>query len=142
MSRSPRGALALRRPLPSAGRRPVRTSHTGYTKRLEHIHTLSARWDLEDDFQRALAWQSLGVDDVLEVSVPWSLQPGVGLKDSVLPKGPDRPVPVMVREYETPAGPLRHAVRKTTEELGTGWVVQPDHVPLFEDFNIHALKSI
>jgi uroporphyrinogen-III decarboxylase len=43
---------------------------------------------------------------------------------------------VLVREYETPSGPLRHAVRKTGEDPGEGWVVQPDHVPLFEDFNI------
>jgi hypothetical protein len=42
----------------------------------------------------------------------------------------------MVREYQTPSGILRHAVRRTGEDPGEGWVVQPDHVPLFEDFNI------
>jgi uroporphyrinogen-III decarboxylase len=51
-----------------------------------------------------------------------------------------------VRTYRTPSGPLRHAVRQTGEEQTPGWVVQPDHVPLFEDFNIpraeeHAVSS-
>jgi hypothetical protein len=52
----------------------------------------------------------------------------------------------MVRTYATPAGTVRHAVRRTGEDVGLGWVVQPDHVPLFEDFNIpravkHAVAS-
>ena len=29
-----------------------------YSKRLEHIHTLPQPWELEDDFQRVLAWRS------------------------------------------------------------------------------------
>ena len=57
-------------------------SNYWYTKRLEFIHTLPQEWSLEDDFKRALAWQSLGVDDVLDVSVPWSMSPEVTWKDS------------------------------------------------------------
>ncbi|MFH0796296.1 MAG: hypothetical protein V2A65_04475 [Candidatus Omnitrophota bacterium] len=53
----------------------------------------------------------------------------------------------MVREYRTPFGPLRHAVRKTGEDPGSGWVIQPDYVPLFEDYNIpraveHAVSKV
>jgi hypothetical protein len=53
----------------------------------------------------------------------------------------------MEREYSTPEGTLRHAVKKTGEEQGPGWVVQPDTVPLIEDFNIpraveHAVSSV
>ena len=39
-----------------------------YSLRMEHIHTLPESWDLQDDFRRVLAWQSLGVDDILDVS--------------------------------------------------------------------------
>ena len=107
-----------------------------YTQRLEHIHTLPQPWTLEDDFQRVLAWRTLGMDDVLDVSVPWSVSPEATWQDSVLPRGQVDPrYPVLRREYQTPAGPVRHAVRQTGAEPA-GWVVQPDHVPLFEDYNI------
>jgi hypothetical protein len=109
-----------------------------YSKRLEHIHTLPQPWELDDEFRRAEAWLSLGVDDVLDVSVPWSQDPEVIWTDSVLPSGArdgDVRYPVTVRDYRTPAGPLRHAVRKT-EPDPEGWPVQPDHVPLIEDLNI------
>lgn len=102
-----------------------------YSKRLEHIHTLPQQWELDDDFRRALAWRSLGIDDVLEVSVPWSVAPEVSWQDS-RESDPD----VLVREYSTPSGSLRHAVRRSGEQQGEGWVVQPEHVPLIEDFNV------
>jgi uroporphyrinogen-III decarboxylase len=156
-----------------------------YSKRLEHIHTLPHPWELEDEFKRAEAWLSLGVDDVLEVSVPWSQDPEVKSEDSVIPPGAggggtkkgtgpicrngprptfgrcpasheldlspfsgtggDPRYPVMVRRYDTPSGPLRHAVKQTGGEA-PGWPLQPDHVPLFEDYNVsraveHAVAS-
>jgi hypothetical protein len=108
-----------------------------YTGRLEHLHTLPEPWCLpEDDFQRVLAWRSLGVDDVLEVSPPWGLHPDVRIRDWQEPASPGEPYARLCREYETPAGTLRHVVRRTDEAMLAGWVVQPDHVPLVEDFNI------
>jgi hypothetical protein len=107
-----------------------------YSKRMEHLHTLPFPWELEDDFRRALAWQSLGVDDVLDVSVPWSADASVTWKDSRRPAGAPGACPVLVREYATPMGALRHEVRQTGEEQAEGWVIQPDVVPLIEDFNI------
>ncbi len=117
-----------------------------YSLRLEHIHTLPQRWDLEDEANRVRGWQSLEVDDLLEVSIPWSTHPEVSWEDTELAPGGGESYPVLVREYSTPAGPLRHAVRRTGEQQGEGWVVQPDHVPLFEDFTIpraveHAVSS-
>jgi hypothetical protein len=107
-----------------------------YSQRMEHIHTLPQPWTLQDDFQRVLAWRTLGVDDLLDVSVPWSVRPEATWTDSLLPAGQADPrYPVLLREYRTPAGPVRHAVRQTGAEP-PGWVVQPDHVPLFEDYNI------
>ena len=107
-----------------------------YTNRLEHIHTLPEPWGMEYDFARIKAWMSLGLDDLLEVSVPWGFPPEVTWKDWTEPPTATEPYPVMVREYQTPAGALRHAVRATGEKTEPGWVVQPDHVPLIEDYNI------
>jgi uroporphyrinogen-III decarboxylase len=110
-----------------------------FTKRLEHIHVLPQPWEVEDDFRRILAFRSLGVDDVLDVSIPWSHSPEVTWRDRVLAAGEpdgDPNYPVLQREYQTPAGALRHAVRQTGEDPGPGWVIQGDVVPLLDDFNI------
>lgn len=109
-----------------------------YTKRLEHIHTLPQQWDLEDDFKRVLAWFSLGVDDILDVSVPWAVHHEVSFTDWIIPagsEGGDSNYPVLARDYQTPAGILRHRIKKTGDEL-EGWPVQPWQVPIFEDYNV------
>ena len=109
-----------------------------YSNRLEHLHSLPKAWTLEDDFKRAAALLAMGIDDVLEVSVPWSMTEGVTYSDSLLPpghEGGDERYATMVREYETPSGKLRHAVRQTGNE-GAGWPIQPDCVPIIEDYNI------
>ncbi|MFQ6042594.1 MAG: uroporphyrinogen decarboxylase family protein [Candidatus Poribacteria bacterium] len=117
-----------------------------YTMRLEHIHTLPQKWDIQRDFLRVDRWLSLGLDDVLEVSVPWSVHPDVKIRDWQQPPSPQSPYTILCREYDTPAGVLRHLIRQTDEEQGEGWVIQPDHPELFEDFNIprgveHAVTS-
>ena len=81
------------------------------------------RTAMEDDFDRVLAWRSLGVDDVLEVSVPWSMDPEVTWQDSKIPPSGDQEYPVLVRAYHTPSGCLRHRVRQTGEDPGAGWVL-------------------
>ena len=109
-----------------------------YTNRLEHIHALPQQWTLEDDFKRILAWESVGIDDILDVSVPWSIHPNVTYSDVIIPKdgnGGDPNYPVMERIYETPAGLIRHAIKKTGDEP-EGWPVQPSFVELFEDYNV------
>jgi len=107
-----------------------------YSMRLEHIHTLPLPWELDDDFQRVLAWQSLGVDDLLDVSVPWSIDPTVTWRDAVQPAGSRQPLSLLQRQYQTPAGSLLHSIRQTGEDPGSGWVVQPAYAALFEDYNI------
>jgi len=106
-----------------------------YSKRMEHIHTTSESWDLEDDFRRVRAWQSLGVDDILDVSVPWSIDPEVTWEDSKIPAAKADRYPALARLYQTPSGTLRHIVR-LTEPPEPGWVIQPDYVPLLDDLNI------
>jgi hypothetical protein len=138
--------FGFRAPAPLRWKNKGRDVRFWYSMRMEHIHTLPEPWELEDDLRRAQAWQSIGLDDVLDISVPWGLDPAVTWKDSLLPASGEEAYPVLVREYETPSGRLRHAVRKTGEDPGEGWVIQPDFVPLFEDFNIprgleHAVRG-
>jgi hypothetical protein len=121
-----------------------------YTGRMEHLHTLPKPWDVGQDFKRVDAWLSIGMDDVLDVSVPWGQSERVTYCDMTIPAGANLGTiaahapaahtptdhPLLVREYHTPAGPLVHVVKKTEEPQAAGWVIQPDCVPLFEDFNI------
>ena len=117
-----------------------------YSLRMEHLHTLAYPWTLEDDFKRVIKWRSLGIDDMLDISIPWSESPEVVIKDSMISKKKGVDYPIMIREYKTPFGRLRHAVKKTGESPGEGWPVQPDNVHLFEDYNIprgveHAVRT-
>jgi len=117
-----------------------------YSLRMEHLHTLPQPWTLEDDFQRVRVWLELGIDEILDVSMPWGQNEEVTIRDSKAAAGELDEHPVLVREYHTPEGVLRHAVRQTGEDPGPGWVVQPECVPLIEDYNIpraieHAVSS-
>ena len=104
--------------------KPLRWKNEGgevrywYSKRLEHLHTLPFPWGLQDDFNRALAWRSLGVDDILDVSVPWSADPRVEWRDSRRPAGRDEQYPVLVREYTHAEG--RASSRGSADRRGPG----------------------
>lgn len=108
-----------------------------YSMRLEQDdHTLPEPWDTDDDFERVKRWLELGGDDILEASPPWSPHPDVRIRDWQEPPTEAERYPLLCRTYETPAGNLEHKVRKTDEDSEPGWVLQPNHVPLFEDFNV------
>jgi hypothetical protein len=107
-----------------------------YTMRMEHLHTLPEPWDVGQDFKRVEAWLSLGIDDVLEISPPWGLDPQVTVRDYAEASAVGGDCPLSCREYSTPAGVLAHKVRQTGEAVPPGWVVQPEFPPLIEDFNI------
>jgi len=141
--------FGLKPPTELSWKREGRRIEYWYSLRMEHLHTLPQPWTLDDEFRRISAWQSLGVDDIIDVSIPWSMSSDVTYSDATLKPGAsggDTGYPVMVREYTTPVGTLRHAVKKTGEDQGPGWVIQPEIVPVIEDFNIpraveHAVSS-
>lgn len=109
-----------------------------YTQRLEHIHTLPYPWEIEDEFKRVKKWFSLGIDDIIDVSVGWSIDESVIIEDK---KVIGERYPVLIRKYKTPDGELVHMVYKSAESKKEGWVIQPDYVPLFEDFNLSYPKK-
>jgi hypothetical protein len=104
-----------------------------YSMRMEHIHTLPEPWELEDDFRRVEAWQSLGVDDLLEVSVPWGLDPAVTWKDSQLFGGRMTLVGGInsTTFSSLPTQELKRQVHRAMEALaGTGrFILQPVRRP-------------
>ena len=102
-----------------------------YSGRMEFLHEIPGGWSADDEIARYRAWQRLGVDDLLDVSVPWKLDPGLAFDDSL-----DEDSGVMSRTYHTSAGPLVHSVRRSGEAIHDGWVTQPAEVRLIEDFNI------
>lgn len=106
-----------------------------YTLRMEHIHTIPEQWDIYDDFNRVNAWLNLGCDDMLDVSIPWSIHKDVSIKDW-------QEKDIFCREYITPAGNLLQKIRKTDEYIPAGWVIQSDKPKLFEDLNLpRSVKS-
>jgi uroporphyrinogen-III decarboxylase len=108
-----------------------------FSGRLEHLHTLPEPWSVADDLHRVDAWLSEGIDDVLDISIPWATSDKAHWADSTLPPSAATDgYQVLVREYETPDGPLKHAVKWLEEDPQSGWVVQPKHVPLIEDYNV------
>lgn len=128
--------FGFRAPPELAWQRDGRLVPFWYTMRLEHLHALPQPWDVSQDFKRVQAWLSLGIDDVLEVSPPWSADLRVTVRDYIEPPMVRGDCPLACREYSTPAGFLTHKVRQTGEAVPPGWVIQPKFPPLFEDFNI------
>jgi hypothetical protein len=123
-------------PPPLRWKRDGRELAYWYSMRLEHIHTLPQPWSVEDDFERALRWLSLGLDDILDVSPPWGMHPEVKIRDWQEAPAAAQSHWLLCREYQTPAGVLRHIVRRTDERMEPGWVVQPGRVMLIEDMNV------
>ena len=88
--------------------------------------------------EQARGWLSLGVDDWLEISPPLSFHPSVTVREWE-ETGPDRRWPLMVKEYMTPAGPLRQEVYRTDDWVSPDWPGHKDggpHISLIDDYNV------
>ena len=79
-------------------------------------------------------WLSLGVDVIAqpEVYLPTWYPPGVQVR-AWTEQPADARYPVMVKEYETPAGTLRQEVYRTGE---TGPWPEPEEAQPFDDYNV------
>jgi hypothetical protein len=92
--------------------------------------------------ERAEAVLSLGLDDTLLLQPPLNKTehynvnrvPGVGIRVRLV-HDPQEPYPLLVKEYDTPAGQLRQVVRKTDD-----WPYGDD-IRLFSDHNISRAKE-
>lgn len=94
----------------------------------------------KDSFEEADWFLSRGMDSIFEVSLPFvTHHPDVRTR-YWKEKREGEKYEILCKEYDTPAGILRHEVYKA-EDIEEGWHGQPDDVPLLEDFNIARGKK-
>lgn len=92
------------------------------------------RWS--NDIEEARAWLSIGLDAWLWTGVPLRHHPDVTVREwPETIKG--EPHPVMVKEYQTPAGPFRQEIFRSDDWVSDDW---PGHksgggISLFDDYN-------
>ena len=93
-----------------------------------------------NDFERVDCFLDMGLDDVLEVTLPLvTPHPEVRIR-YWKEERPGERYPILCKEYDTPAGILRHEIYKTdgTQE---DWMAQPEDPPLLDDFNLARAKK-
>jgi hypothetical protein len=86
-----------------------------------------------DPFDRARYYLDLGVDHALHLSPPWVAPAEFAIRQWE-ERADDDPVPLLVKEYRTPRGTLRQAVRRTSD-------YPHDQVPLFSDHHVPASRT-
>jgi hypothetical protein len=88
--------------------------------------------------EEAQRWLSLGADPWLWSGPPMRFHPGVRVRQwEEQPAG--SPWPVMVAEYDTPAGVLRQEVARTSDWVTAEWPEHHDGGPrihFFDDYNV------
>lgn len=87
-----------------------------------------------NQFERADQLIKLGLDDFISVYAPLPYAPEVEVRTSRVSQ-PGEKYPVLVKEYETPKGVLRHAVRQTPD-----WP-HGDEVPILDDFTVPEART-
>ncbi len=110
----------------------------------------------QDPYKRAERWLSMGIDDILIVPSPliakkefWGqgdpaeFSKNVGTRTSVVHEKSEE-YPLIVKEYYTPGGTLRHVVRKTND-WDSNENIPYDHggddLLVFDDFNVSRSKK-
>jgi hypothetical protein len=96
-----------------------------------------ARLAWSNQYEEAERWLSLDVDATLKVHLPLTFHPDVKVcswEEHI----PGERWPLMVKEYETPAGPIRQEVFRTEDWVSAEW---PSHrqsaeVQLVDDYNV------
>ena len=91
-----------------------------------------------NEFEEAERWLSLGVDATLHLYLPLTFHPAVKTR-TWEEELPGERWPLMVKEYDTPAGTLRQEVFRTEDWISPEW---PEHkvgspeVQLADDYNV------
>ncbi len=104
-----------------------------------------AKYGWSTEAERIGKWGPMGVDHVLSVGGPGRTHPEATVRAWREEPTADQPYPLLYKEYATPAGILRHAVRLTGSSFGEN-LTQADEVQLFDDYNVpraveHAVTS-
>jgi len=94
------------------------------------------RWS--NAIEEARAWLSIGVDAWLDVCLPVEHHPDVVVRQRQEAPKAER-WPVMIKEYDTPAGVFRQEVYRTDDWVSPDWPLHKDGstgVQLFDDYNV------
>lgn len=90
-------------------------------------------WPVPEEFNTEYAWADYwlfrGCDAWLDVHMPWRLREGVTARIWEERRSGE-PYPIVIGEYQTPKGILRHAVRRAP-----GYPYEEARIDLFSDFN-------
>lgn len=122
-------------------------------KPVDHMPLMLRIWPMDGVDRLPFCWQDqvkraeyllgLGIDDTLMLQPPLGYvenydangAPGVSSSITALPADKANRYPVLVKEYATPEGILRHAVNKTDD-----WIYADD-IALFSDYNVARAKE-
>ncbi len=91
-----------------------------------------------DDVQRVERLLSIGVDATLSINPPIVYHPDVKVR-SWEEQRPGERWPVMIKEYDTPAGALRQEVYRTEDWVSPEWPLHSggsESVALLDDYNV------
>ncbi len=94
-----------------------------------------------NEVERIERWASVGADTTVGLAAPSRMHPDVTVRSWREEPTADEPYPLVCKEYDTPAGVLRHVVREAGESFnkGVGW--HADEVHLFDDYNVPRAKE-
>jgi uroporphyrinogen-III decarboxylase len=89
-----------------------------------------------NDIEQARAWLSVGVDAWLWTGPPLRFRDSITVRESTETPAGER-WPVMVKVYDTPAGPFRQEVFRSEDWVSDAWPGHADGrgVSLFDDYN-------
>jgi len=94
-----------------------------------------------NEAERLQRWASLGVDDTVGMWAPGGMHPDVKVRSWREDPTEEEPYPLICKEYDTPAGVLRHVVREAGDNFITGGPWRPDEVHLLDDYNVSRAKE-
>jgi len=99
------------------------------------------RWS--NAIEQARSWLSIGIDAWLDVEPPLRFHPEVTVRE--WEEAPDgEPWPVMIKEYDTPAGVFRQEVYRSDDWVSPDWPLHKDGsagICLFDDYNVARYRS-
>ncbi len=94
-----------------------------------------------NEAERIERWASVGADTTVGIHATWSMHPDVTVRNWREEPTADEPYALVCKEYDTPAGVLRHVVREAGDSFQPGVAWHVDEVQLFDDYNVPRAKE-
>ncbi len=105
-----------------------------YLRPFERSYLIDENTSWRDQFERAKIFLRLDLDDTLSLHAPITINPDVEVK-VVIKSENDEKYPLIVKEYHTSRGVLKHVVRITRD-----WPYGKD-IPIFDDYIVPRART-